>query len=446
MFHWPLKVEIHRSTVSTDGFHSKSIIQSKILNNYFIFTVSQMFCVQLKKKMGRISICKFTWIGRQRRKICAKVLVSSLISETHFAALLWSIFGEFPFSPCDCNLSSIEETSSSHPPQLLASPQWSSPPPLTSAFSSSISFPFPFLACAATSPRGSSPKQGMEVDFLVTFFAAILPHISAVPSYNSLARETASEYVPCSRTNPSSMEEQVHGKGRWRQKQVCCRRRKSFEGWRSATVWSSPSGWVLPPGRHRPPSRWCRWSLCPGRSGFFGTCRYNSFSCQGRCPLGRWTPWRRSICWWFRKELGRSTKLFFRGERFALPCQEAAEDKPVLGLSLRRCHNRSAWWGSWWWRWRGRAGRWSSRDGGRGLGLVFLERQVHVQQTCGGELVTIVVSFMTRSTDLMRTTRNRKLKNIVLKKTQTSVQRLSCRTWRIILVDVTYLLPDYIIK
>ena len=79
MFHWPLKVEIHRSTVSTDGFHSKCIIQSKILNNYFIFTVSQMFCVQLKKKMGRISICKFTWIGRQRRKICAKVWFQVLL-------------------------------------------------------------------------------------------------------------------------------------------------------------------------------------------------------------------------------------------------------------------------------------------------------------------------------------------------------------------------------
>ena len=57
--------------------------------------------------------------------------------------------------------------------------------------------------------------------------------------------------------------------------------------------------------------------------------------------------------------------------------------------------------------------------------------------------MNIGVSFMTGRTDLMRTTRNRKLKNIVLKKMQTSVQRLSCRTWRIILVDVTHLLPDY---
>ena len=37
-FHWrPLKVEIHRCTVSIDSFHSKSIIE--IPNNYLIFTV-----------------------------------------------------------------------------------------------------------------------------------------------------------------------------------------------------------------------------------------------------------------------------------------------------------------------------------------------------------------------------------------------------------------------
>ena len=42
----PLKVEIHQSSVSIDGFHLKSIILSnnpKILNNYLIFTVPSAY-------------------------------------------------------------------------------------------------------------------------------------------------------------------------------------------------------------------------------------------------------------------------------------------------------------------------------------------------------------------------------------------------------------------
>ena len=81
------------------------------------------------KSARRLGFNSYQW-----NSFCS--LVTKYLWRISFLSL-WSQFEQY------------RETLSPHPPQLFASPLWSSPPPLTSAFSSSISFPFPFLAFAA---------------------------------------------------------------------------------------------------------------------------------------------------------------------------------------------------------------------------------------------------------------------------------------------------------